>query len=59
MKLAAAAIAAAALVVCATPAAADSQDQQFFSTLDGLGFVMTDPPLLISQGAQISQTLSN
>jgi hypothetical protein len=54
MRFAAAAIAAAsALVVCPAPAGADPQDQQFFRALDRLGFVMTDPPLLISQGHMI------
>lgn len=53
MKPTAATIAAVALVVCAAPAGADSQNQQFFRALDGLGFVITDPPLLISQGHMI------
>lgn len=54
MKFAAAAIAAAAsLLVCAVPAGADPRDQQFFRNLDNLGFVITDPPLLISQGQMI------
>ena len=40
-------------MVFAAPAGADPQDQQFFRTLDRLGFVMADPPLLISQGRMI------
>ncbi|KUI15280.1 hypothetical protein AU193_18715 [Mycobacterium sp. GA-1285] len=40
-------------MVCAVPAGADNQDQQFFRTLDSLGFVVSDPPLVVSQGHMI------
>jgi len=54
MKPAAAAFAAvSALLVCSAPAVADTEDQQFFSRLNALGFVVTDPALLRSQGHMI------
>ncbi|MFI5508965.1 DUF732 domain-containing protein [Mycobacterium sp. NPDC051804] len=54
LHFAAVAIAATtAAVTWAAPAGAEPEDQQYFRALDRLGFVITDPPLLISQGRMI------
>lgn len=48
------AIAVAASIAAEVPAGADSyNDQRFFRALDSMGFVLMDPPLLISQGRMI------
>ena len=48
------AIAVAASIAAGIPAGADSyDDQRFFRALDGMGFVLMDPPLLITQGRMI------